>query len=385
VESYHQSQDACIKLILSSPQLVPTGCWNWTFHRANFAPAYPPDYDPHLNEWFVYNPPLGTVYDLSPRLYHPTVVDRSDAGAYFEKLRALAPYDCRIVNVILEKKYNNHATYDQVVELYSKVLPYSVDALTMAADTVQDKPAQYERLMTQAGELNPACYYQLAEYFSAKDEDKAEQYRDKACDNDPDRVRAANCAAPRVRYYLAKGNTEKARAIADDAADAYSYRGLEAEGVFQELTGNYDAAFEWYSKIEERYDDSTALVDFCARYRAKTGSTRFDATIQARSKKLFPQGMETVALKDFHDSPTDGVVFKEQSDPMTAAGLKEGDVIVAVYGTRVHNTAQYEYGRGMRGVPELDLIVWQGDGYREIKASPPNHLFGVDIGDYTPK
>ena len=92
-----------------------------------------------------------------------------------------------------------------------------------------------------------------------------------------------------------------------------------------------------------------------------------------------------MALKDFHSPPTDGVVFKEQSDLMTAVGLKEGDVIVAVYGTRVHNTAQYEYGRGMRGASEMDLIVWQGDAYREIKASPPNHLFGVDIGDYTPK
>ena len=29
--------------------------------------------------------------------------------------------------------------------------------------------------------------------------------------------------------------------------------------------------------------------------------------------------------------------------------------------------------------PELDLTVWQGDGYHQIKASPPNHLFGVDF------
>jgi hypothetical protein len=32
--------------------------------------------------------------------------------------------------------------------------------------------------------------------------------------------------------------------------------------------------------------------------------------------------------------------------------------------------------------PELDLIVWQGSAYHEIKASPPNHKFGVDFRDY---
>lgn len=386
VKSYHQSMDACIQLTLTLPHLVPAGCWNWTFHQRNFAPRYPADFDPHLNEWFVYNPPLGTVYDLSPRMYHSTVVDRDDAADYFEKLRALAPYDCRIANFILEKKYNQHATYTQVADLYSNVLPYSVTAIQALADTVKGQPDQYGNLMLQAAKLNPVYYYELAQYaLDHQNEDQAAQYYDEGCTNDADSVRASYYAEWRVRYYFKKGQTDKAREIADEAGEVYSAVGLRAAAVFQELAGNYDAAFEWYSKLEERYDDDSALVDFCVRYRAKTGSSRFDAKLQERVQKLFPKGMEPVSLNDFHAPPTDGVVFKEQSDLLTSARLKAGDVIVAVYGVRVHNTAQYTYGRGMRSTPELDLIVWQGDAYHEITASPPDHLFGVDIGDYTPR
>jgi cytochrome c2 len=60
-------------------------------------------------------------------------------------------------------------------------------------------------------------------------------------------------------------------------------------------------------------------------------------------------------------------------------------VIVAVYGVRVHNFAQYSYGRGLKDTPELDLIVWQGDGYHEFTPAPPNHLFGADFGDFPSK
>ena len=37
-----------------------------------------------------------------------------------------------------------------------------------------------------------------------------------------------------------------------------------------------------------------------------------------------------------------------------------------------------------KNTPELDLIVWQGDAYREVTASPPKHLFGARIENYSP-
>ena len=68
-----------------------------------------------------------------------------------------------------------------------------------------------------------------------------------------------------------------------------------------------------------------------------------------------------------------------------SAGLKAGDVIVAVYGVRMHHFQQYLYGRDLKTTPELDLIVWHDGAYREFKTSPPSHRFGVPFGDYVPK
>lgn len=385
VESYHKSVDDGLKVTVATPHLVPAGCWNYLWFRVSFAEWYHPYSNLRLNEWHNHNPPPGTVYDLNPRLNQPSLINRPDAVARFEKLRELAPYDCRISNFILEKKYNNRPTYDQAMALYAAVLPYSVFALGTVAKTVHDQPDQYEKLMLQAAELNPACYYDLGDYaLNHTNEDKATKYIDKACDTDPDSVRVANHAEWRVRYYLKKGQTEKAREIADFAGEVYSSRGLTAKAVFMETTTNYDGAFEWFAKIEERYDNPSPLIAFCQRYKALTGDTRFDAELQKRVKKLFPKGMEKASLGDFHAAPTDGVSIRQQNDLLLTAGLKQGDVIVALNGIRVHTFAQYCYVRDSQDTPELDLIVWQGNAYHEIKSSPPNRRFGVDFGDYKP-
>ena len=386
VESYHKSVDAGIKITLATPHLVPTGCWDWLFHGVNFAPSYPPDFDPHINEWFDHNPLPGTAYDLAPRFPHPTLVDRSDVIALFEKLHELAPYDCRIVDFLLTKKYNNHPTYDQAMALYREMLPYSVTALRTVANTVYDRPDQYERLMTQAAKLNPACYYELGDYaLSQHLEDKAAQFIDQACAGDPDTVRASNHSIWRVRYYLKKGQVDKARAIADEAGEVYSSEGLQAKAIFLESTHSYDGAFNWYAKVVDRYDDPAPLVDFCFRYRSQTGDSRFEPELQKLLKRFFPKGMEKVTLASFHNPPTDGVSINGQNGLITSAGLKAGDVIVAVYGVRVHSYRQYCCARGLKHSPELELIVWQGDAYREFKPSSPNHRFRVDFGDFKAK
>jgi hypothetical protein len=100
---------------------------------------------------------------------------------------------------------------------------------------------------------------------------------------------------------------------------------------------------------------------------------------------LFPAGLEKVGLGSFQGQPTDGVYLSEDGILLAKAGLKQSDVIVAVYGVRTHNFKQYSFARQLKEDPELDLIVWQNGAYRQIKTSPPNHLFGVEMGDYPAK
>lgn len=385
-KSYHKAEDDGFKVTIATPHLVPAECWNYLCYRVPFAPPYNPSPNPHVNEWHSHNPPPGTVYDLSPRLDHPSLISRSDAVARFEQLHDWAPYDPHIIHYLLEHKYKNEPTYDQAAKLFSAVLPYSINAMRTLANTVYKQPQQYEKLMLQAAALDPACYYMLGDYeIDRQQEDLAAEYIDKACAADPDTVRAANHSYWRVRYYLKKGQTEKARQIADAGAQTYSGTGLEAKAYFLEKTFNYDQAFKWYTAINERYDDPKPLIAFCERYKDQTGNNRFDPLLDKLIKKLFPSGMEKVSLRDFQGPPTDGVSVLHENSLVTAAGLRTGDVIVALNGTRTHNFTQYMVVRDLLNVPELDLIVWQGSAYHELKANPPNHKFGVNFGDYHPE
>lgn len=385
VEAYHQSVDDGFKVTVDTPQLTPADCWNWICYRSAYAPWYRPNPTPQVNEWHNHNPPPGTVYDLNPRLNHPSLTGRPDAVAFFEKLHDLAPYDSRVMDFILKHKYKGSPTCAEAAAAYGNILPYCLSAMQAVADTVRDQPQQYEKLMLQAAQLDPTCYYSLGDYESNRhNDDQAAQYYDKGCNADPDADHATDYAPWRVRYYLKHGQTDKARQIASVSGVVYSYYGLEAEGIFFETTRNYDQAFDWYKKIEDRYNDDSDLVGFCLRYKTLTGDTRFDSVVRERLGNVFPRGMEKVSLADFHDPPRNGVLIQGENELLTAAGLKMGNVIVALGGVRTHSFAEYQYMRDSQLAPELDLIVWQDNKYREIKASPPSHRFNVELDDYYP-
>ena len=111
------------------------------------------------------------------------------------------------------------------------------------------------------------------------------------------------------------------------------------------MTTNYDDAFDWYVKIDERYQQPGPLINFCMRYKILTGDNRFDPELNKRIGNIFPKGIEGVLLNELHGPPADGVLVRQENDKIKAAGLAKGDVIVAVYGYHMHNMAQYTYGR----------------------------------------
>jgi len=304
-------------------------------------------------------------------------------------MHALAPYDNDIFFNLIRTEYTEHKkqpTYDQSREVYKRVLPYSIHAMAALAETVREQPDRYEALMSQAAALDPARYFKMGDYFQEKQmEDKAAMYYEKGDKLCSDRVSASGHAGWLAQYYMKKGETEKAREVTDAAGEVYSSAGLEAKAGFLEATGRYADAFDWYAKEEERYNDSGPLISFCTRYKAKTGDTRFDGELKSRMLNLFPNNIEKASLKDFESAPADGVLIRAETDLLRNAGMKTGDVIVAVNGIRVHKFTQYCYGCDTHIEAEMALIVWQGDRYREIKASPPNHRFGVEMGDYARK
>jgi uncharacterized protein HemY len=83
-----------------------------------------------------------------------------------------------------------------------------------------DQPERYQDLLLKATDVDPSLYYTLGDYVLArKQDDKAATYFEKGAAKDPDSLRAAAYASWRIRYYLKKGQKEKARSIAHAAAD----------------------------------------------------------------------------------------------------------------------------------------------------------------------
>ena len=380
---YHLAQDQGWSVTVAAPQLVPAECWNFLGYSVKFAASYRPHPNLHLSEWFNHNPPPGTVYDIFARLDHHSLVDRPDLPAVLARLHTQAPCNELILNYLLQHQYNGKPTHAQVLALYSSLLPYHTEALWTVAQTIRDQPDQYENLLLQAADINPVFNYRLSEYFNqTTNQDKASAYMEKACDADLDSVRVANNATWRVEYFIQKGNLERARQIADEAGEVYSELGLEAKAAFFELTSNYDGAFEWYAKVEERYNDSGPLLKFCLNYQSATRDARFRPEVEKRVAKLFPDGQEQVSLADFHRPPADGMLVGKPYNPLLSTGLNEGDVVVAIYGTRIHNPNQYEYVRDATTNPELDLIFWRTNAYHELKITPPKRRFGAPIYQY---
>jgi len=380
---YHEAVDAGMPVTVATPHLVSPDIWNYICSPPNFAQRYNPSPNPHVNEWHKHNPPPGTAYNPRPRMYHPSLVNRPDAATVLGQLHELAPYDGIISDWLITTRHHERESYAQAEEVYRPLLEYSARPnLRLATHTTNDPP-RYEQIMLRYAKLNPFGYFTLGRYFADRqEEEKAAGYYEKAVELDTDAVAMANNCEWLVNYYQRKGRVAEAETLADRAAEVYSMAGLRTKARLMETLEKYDEAREYYSRIEERYEQAGPLVGFCVRYKAKTGDARFDPEVQKRLKTLFPRGLEKVGLPDFKLPPEEGVLITEDKPLLQQAGLKKGDIIVALDGLRVYDMTQYQYVRGLTNAPELRLLVWNGAEYSEIKASPPKRLFGAQFADF---
>jgi hypothetical protein len=262
-------------------------------------------------------------------------------------------------------------------------LEYNSHPLVRLAEMRRAEPVEYEKLMLQAAVIAPIYYYRLGRYFQPIDEDKAALYLEKGMKLHPDAVTASHNADWLITYYQQHGQTNKAAALADEAADTYSQAGLEAKAHFLESQGKYTEAYDYYSKIEVRYNNSRELMAFLMRYRAKTGGRDFDQELAKRLKTLFPNGIEKVTLSQLHDPPQDGVKINDTNALLRQAGLQSGDIIVALEGIRVHNFEQYGYARETSSTSEMDLLIWRDSQYQQVTASPPSHRFNANFATWS--
>jgi hypothetical protein len=251
------------------------------------------------------------------------------------------------------------------------------------ANLVREKPDEFEKLVTKAAELEPRRYFFLADYFQDRgDKPKNIQFAKLGHLKSTDRVSAASYAGLLVDHYLDSGDRPQAKKVADEAGEVYSAAGLRAKAWYHERIGELDEAMKWHELSVERYGSPDELLIFCNRQIGKSKDARFVAKLQAVVDKFRPSKIEKVSLSDFKKPPVDGTAFSGSSPELLKAGLKEGDVVVAIYGNRIHSNTEYTLVRDTSTNTGLEIIVWDGSKYREVKASPPEKRFGVNMVPY---
>lgn len=383
-DEYRQSIEEGVARVRETPELIPLASWLYLHY-------YAPDGIPFDNracgsgfeDWNKHYAPPGTAYDLCSRLVK--VDPTTNNLAFYERLLALAPWDGAAMHGLIKCKQSGGAKLsgDELKAIYRPILEYAPHALECVAVAYEPQPAEYERYMTLAAKSAPHNYFQLGNYFAGrKEEDKAARYYEQAVALVLDDVWVANQSDWLVKYYFRKGRITEADHLANRAAEVYSHSGLMTKSDLLFLEKKYAESLEYVRKMDERYDRPEAIPAWIGKYKAATGDTRYDKELQAFEQKHFPNGKEPAVLADFKVKPQSGVRFEEDSALLNAAGLKRGDIIVALDGVRVYNLMQYNYLRDTLKTPELKLIVWGGMQYREVTASPPDHKFGVSLSNY---
>jgi len=386
VATYHQSSDDGWAFTVKYPHLTPLAWMDYLCGRVSFAPRYLPIPNPHCNEWTSHNPLPGTAYDVDARLDFPSFTgdSKGDIKKVF-KAHDMAPYDLGLCKYI-GRWYGTNWTYQNANSTFGRLLSYSALAEACIADSKANEPEQYEKLMAMAVKWDPSLYGDLAEYqWNHGRTNEAMKTYEEEEQADPDAVALAGLAPKRVRYYLATGQKEKAKQTADFGAEVYSARGLAAEAIYFEETGDLTQAFDWYSKIEERYNNPDELLYFCCRRVGSSGNAGLDKRIGDRLQTGYNQ-RQKVSLSDFSGPPTDGVTLTNAGQILEKLSIKNGDIVVAARGIRIHNMTQLWFARDMDRAPTLKIIYWQGDNYREATVTlNSEHLLGATLLNYAAK
>jgi hypothetical protein len=196
-----------------------------------------------------------------------------------------------------------------------------------------------------------------------------------------DRVLIANSMGWLVTWHADHGNMPRAREIADHGYEVFSHAGIETRAKLDERIGDLAAAEKALEALHERYDDEGPLLAFWKRTAPRRPESR--AAYERQEKTLFPRGQRLAKVSGFSGRPVTGVEVTSNSQLASENDIRLGHVIVAIDGVACDTTAQYYFLRALTVDQPLAIIVWDGNGYRQVIADVPNRRLRVNLADWT--
>jgi hypothetical protein len=380
---YRAAQDAQMALVRSHPEHVPAAAWNEICYEVGFAPLYIPPPHAFVNEWHRHNPLPGTAYNVFPRMYHPSLNGRADIATEFERLHVLAPYDTMITHYLLYYRDGKNLSAAKLEQGYALVVDFCSAPCRVIAEKSEKDPVAYEKWMSKMALMDPAGYRELAKFYVRMNrEDDAARTFVQWIANEENDVAVANESDGLIDYLERTGQAEGASPLADRAAATYSARGLIAKARLLERRRDLDGAVDLLTKMKERYDDPGPLLGLLSRIQRTTDGKRFDALRKRLMKEFLPTGIEKFEVRDGAKAPRVGVRVHTENNDIRNAGLRFGDIVVAVRGFRVSDWRSFVIIRSLDLDVPYALTAWRDGRYIELKPLPPAYRFGVNLVDY---
>ena len=329
---------------------------------------------PSAQQWFGSTLPMGTAFDFKARdcelhcLYSVSP----------DETKKIAPYDFNVLYTASRQGTNG---YEGLIGTFKGIADYNVSAQRYIASQVAGDPKAYQLAMEKLAVLDPDAYITLGRHLAGFGMvDEAAKAYQSAFAKATDRVMMANNCEWLINYDMDHNRRDEAVKIAAHAAQVYSFKGLDIAGRLMVRLQRWDEARKLFEAIAERYGDTGPLVRFLAEHQSNAVTkAHYDHVIAS----VFKDGLKAVTLADFKNAPTSGSEITSDTEHTQRYGLKGGNVIVAIDGSRVDTLEQYDLLRSLKKDDQpLQIIYWDGTSYHDLSASLPDRRFGCEMRSY---
>jgi len=363
---YADAMKGVIGLMQGHPELLTPESWLRALEPRNG--RLPGGVTPQ-SVWFTMLVPQGTAQDADDRVYVYRQTNHLTLAALHD-LRLLAPYSRYLIEEEFRWRYRRPAVppLAEYTRELGGLAEYDAEAVSGLAATARTDQAAYVPLAERLCELQVSQCQTLARYLAdhGRDDEAARVYR-RWIDKDRDAVGTANGSSWLIDYYYSHGQQPAAIALAERAAEAYSFRGLMAKARLLERMNDFRGAETIHKVASERYKKTTDLAPFYIRWSRVSHDPGVKSAGDTLVANVFPRGLEPFG--ETAQGPRDGVRVTETGAMGEKAGFAIGDVIVAVDGIAVHNYDQFLMAWKLDATPEITFTAWKDGKYVTVKGA----------------
>ena len=383
-KDYRRAQQDAMNLLRRSPHLIPANAWNQLCYVVNYCNLWiPPPGHAFINEWHRQNPLPGTVYNIAPRMNHPSLVSQPDTKARLTELHRLAPHQWVLARNFLEEVFGTPSQPANYLDAFAAIIDYTPEVAEKYVQLPGVSREDRNHYLVKSALYLPHSYKVLADILIREGkEDEAARYYAKWISEETDRVAVANSSHWMVQYLERHGRTQAATDLAEDAAEAYSFLGLQTKALLLESRLDYTGALVVWQQIDERYNAKAALLGWALRAYDQRQMPKAAEIRDAMLAELAPEGLRNLTGSDLAEPPEVGVLVTSEPKLITTGSLRKNDVIVGMRGYRVVSYKRYALIREIEPEKSSVIKVWRNGTYLDLPPVEPSYRFGVDLADY---